>query len=610
MILPSLIDYYDRLEADPETDVAAYGFSRQKISFVVTLDSDGRLIEIADGREAIARGKKTKFVSRQLVVPGQAKPSGIRLNPCFLWDNAAYLLGWKADDPKPERTRASFEAFREHHLALLDQISDEGFQAVGAFLRAWDPDAFEPDEETVERLQSFGVFRLASEQRYIHEHEQVVEWYKRRLDAPPGETPAPDGVNADPLTPSLTSGQPCRVARLHEPKIKGVWGGQSAGAKLVSFNNDAFESYGKNQGDNAPVSERDAFKYCTALTRLLADDERHTTIGDATVVWWTDGPTEDAEQIFRFSLGAMFPDDIKEALDDPEAEVDADVKRLSKAVKDIAAGRSPSLDGTELRLNVLGLSPNAARLSVRFWWRGPMSDMIDHIAKHHADARLEPVPDFERHRPLTVYRMVRETARVHGDRSDMDTISPVLSGELARAVLSGTPYPQSLLETIVRRVRTDGRVNHARVSITKACITRRRRLLGRTSEEVPVSLDLDGPAPYQLGRLFAVLEKTQSDALGDVDANIRERYFGSACATPASVFPRLCRLTQHHLGKLSTGQRIHREKLMQEIIGHVSAFPRHYALEQQGLFQIGYYHQRQDLFTTRSTETTPEENDQ
>ena len=590
MILPALIDYYDRVAEEPDGDIASYGFSRQKITFCVNLTATGELIEIADARHAETNAAgKSRMAPKRIVVLGQAKPSGSGINPCLLWDNASYMLGWKADDAKPERTRASFEAFRDKHLALRDEINDDDFDAVCCFLEKWDPNSFMPDDSQQEYLSSFGVFRIGSKQSYVHEQPAVRSSYLASLRN--------DDANGTENRPSLTDGKPSRVARLHEPKIKGVWGAQSAGATIVSFNNEAFESYGKSQGDNAPVSEHDAFKYCTALNHLLADPERHTQLGDATVVWWADAPVPDETLLTFFSsIGAGVPSEV-------EGKGKAEV--LAAAMRDLARGEVPkSLTGLETGFNVLGLSPNQARLSVRFWWRGPLVQLFGNVAKHQLDAMLEPVPERDANKPMSIYRVVRETARILSDRPDMDTVSPTLAGELTRAILTGGQYPMSLLEAIIRRVRADGEVTHARAAITKACIIRRRRLLAgshaQTYQEVPVSLNPDGPLPYQLGRLFAVIEKTQGDALGDVNASIRDRYFGSVSATPASVFPRLLRLSQHHITKLEGGRRVNREKLTQEVIEKIDHFPRHLNLEQQGLFQIGYYHQRQDLFTKKS----------
>ena len=600
MILPALIKHYDTL-VESGADIAQYGFSRQKISFCVHLDSKGALLGIRDMREESDRGGK--LVARTVIVPGQSKPSGQGINPCFLWDNSAYMLGWKADDPKPERTRQSFEAFRDHHLALRETIDDEAFHAVCAFLRAWDPQSFDPDEETREALNAFGVFRVGDEHAYVHQRKRVRDWYLKTLER--------DEQDEAPLVPSLTTGVPARIARLHEPKIKGVRDAQSSGAALVSFNESAFESYGKSQGANAPVSETDAFKYCTVLNRLLADSERRTTIGDATVVWWADAPESDGMDL----LSALFSGrtiDNNEETSLADAEDSETASWLRSATRDIARSVPPrELKDSNIGFHVLGLSPNAARLSVRFWWDGTLGEMVNRLVEHQQDAHLEPIPERERGRPLTIYRMVSATARAHGDRPDMDTVSPTLAGEITRAVLTGAPYPMSLLEAVIRRVRADGKINHLRASVVKACIARRRRVFAAhhsSTLEVPVTLNLEGPTAYQLGRLFAVLDKTQADALGSVNAPICDRYFGSASATPASVFPRLLRLNRHHVAKLDGGRRINREKLLQEVCSRIDRFPRHLALEDQGLFQIGFYHQQQDFYTKKNDTPASEEN--
>ena len=362
-----------------------------------------------------------------------------------------------------------------NHLRRRPLIDDEGFEAVCRFLASWDPASFRPAAETQEYLVSFGVFRLQGEHGYICDRPSVREWYAASLNEASGKD---DGS----LVPSLTTGKRSQIARLHEPKIKGVREAQSSGATIVSFNNDAFESYGKSQGENAPVSKQDAFKYCTALNRLLASECR-TTIGDATVVWWTDGPhAEEGADVLAMFFGGGAPETIR-------AEDPAKTARLQDAIGKLSRGVRPHLLGMETGFHVLGLSPNAARISVRFWWSGPIGKMIERVARHHEDALLEPPPQGRSDQPLTIYRIVRETARIHGDRPDMDTVSPTLAGEIARAIFTGGPYPMSLLETIVRRARTDGRITHARAAITKACITRRRRVLGVATEEVPVSLN-------------------------------------------------------------------------------------------------------------------------
>lgn len=594
MILPALIRLYDRRLAAGE-GVAREGYALRRISFCINLCDDGAFAGITDMR-TVSTGRAGKPVERRMLLPFEGGRSGKKVKPFLLSDTSEYALGIAGEDSDPEFVRKKFEKFRERHMALAHEVSDAAVAAVARFVETWDPDG--PAAAGIDReiLTASCVFRVGDSREYVHERPALVAWLTRI-----GSKPAKLDVSAF----SLADGMACIPAKLHEPAIQGPFGskGKSSGMKLVSFDKDAFTSYGKSQGANAPVSKADAFKYCTVLNSLLADPSRRTVIGDATVVWWSEAPTEVGEDV----VSAFFTG--RDAKTPPEAEEVVANERVRAALDRLTRGLSPErLPDGDVRFNVLGLAPNAARLSVRFWWTGPIADMLEHVRRHHEDLRLEPVPPRELGRPFSISRIVRETARVHSERSDMDTVPPTLAGELARAVLSGGAYPQSLLETITRRVRADGRINHTRCAIVKACITRRRRTIAGSAgqpEEVPVSLNKEGPVPYQLGRLFATLEKTQSDAIEGVGAGIRDRYFGSASATPASVFPRLIRLTQHHMGKLECGRRVNREKLIQEICMHIDAFPRHLSLEGQGLFQIGYYHQREALFAKKNEEPEP-----
>ncbi len=370
-------------------------------------------------------------------------------------------------------------------------------------------------------------------------------------------------------------------------------GANTSGAAIISFNKDAFESYGKSQSYNAPVGTRDAFRYTTALNRLLADGARRTRIGDATVVFWSDRASgADAEEIFRQIFG-------EDASKDEPAEHAATVDRIRSFLDAARQGLLPDqMQDPDAPFYVLGLSPNAARLNVRFWLTGTVRQFAKSLAEHVK--QLEMTGARPGDPPLVIRRLLLETAREPKD------IAPQLAGEVVRAVLAELPYPQALFNAVVRRVRADSGMNHRRAAILKAYLIRNRGV------EVTVALDREHPdEAYQLGRLFAALEKTQEDAAETkLNSTIKDRFFGSAGATPASVFPRLLRLHQHHLNKLANeGLRISREKLIGEICGRIHRFPSHLPLEKQGLFYIAYYHQRQDFFTKKSEndkETTDE----
>ena len=586
MILNALVDYYERLANDPEQKgVARFGFSEQKVSFCVVLNPDGSLHAFQDERVEAGKNKRPALH----LVPGQAKPTGSGLNPCFLWDNAQYMLGFKPDDPKPERTAKAFETFRTRHLDLEPEIDDEGFRAVCAFLRSWDPAGAASHPELAEIAGHFGVLRIVGAHGYVHESEPVLDFWKNTHCQP----------TSDFMAPSLIDGVIVPIARIHEPKIKGVGGAQSSGALLVSFNKDVFESYDLSQSHNAPVGELDAFRYCNALNRLLADRDRRVRIGDATVVWWSDTPTP-MESFF----GAV--------LDDTSAEDEVTKLRVGAFLNRLRRGiAGDDLGDLDQPFYVLGLSPNASRLSVRFWLVGTVGRFAERLAQHLLD--LEIVGDEDDAPPLTIRRMVLETAPPKSGWPDADRVSPVLAGEVARAILTGSPYPRSLLTGVLGRVRTEGfadgdkrkdwiAATHRRAAIIKACLIREARHAGQ-NKEFPMSLNKDHPSTaYQLGRLFAALEKAQEDALPGIKATIKDRYFGSASSTPAAVFPRLIRLNQHHMGKLDTGWRINREKLIGEIFDQIDAFPPHLPIEDQGLFALGYYHQRQDFFISRKSE--------
>jgi CRISPR-associated protein Csd1 len=529
-----------------------------------------------------------------LIVPGNAKPSGSGINPGFLWDNPAYLLGYKADDKKPKRTLESFEALRKRHLAAEAEIDATHFSAVCRFLERWDPNQIAQHERVLATLEEiapgFGVFQIRNTRQYVHQLPAVLDWWRTQLNQN-------DSQEENHVGTCLVTGQRAPIAQLHEPKIKGVRGGQSAGALLVSFNDSAYESFGQKQGGNAPVSEVAAFQYCTALNRLLADGSRQRIqIGDATTVFWTDQPTPGESMIAQL-------------FDPPrDAEDEALKNKLQTMLAMIAAGKYPAEFGPEdTPFYMLGLSPNAARVSIRFWHVSTLGEVMKHLGRHFDDLAIDRGPRDSMY--PSVYWILRETVR---EAKDMP---PLLSGALMRAILGGTPYPHMLFTSAIRRIRADRKVPYLRAAILKACLNRNSRFeIHRLEKELGMSLDPDRPeAAYHLGRLFAALEKAQEDAFRNesghvtINATVKDRYFSAASATPASVFPRLIRLNQHHLSKLKPGARTNNNKRIQAITERLEEFPPHLRLYDQGLFAIGYYHQRQDFFKKKDTQETDEQ---
>ncbi len=586
MILQALVKHYQRLADEPDSDIAPFGFSRQNIGFTVVLTPTGELHGIE--RLAVEAGGKSRALS--LVVPGQGKPPGSGVNPCLLWDNATYMLGAVPEGRDPAWARTRWEAFRDRHLGLRTEIDDPGFDAVCAFLKQWDPDQLEGRGDLDALQANFGVFSLRGVTGYIHEREAILAWWRGQLDAD-----APDDAAGGVTGQCLVTGDTATLARLHEPKIKGVSGAQTSGAAIVSFNLDAFASHGKEQGYNAPVSEAAAFEYATGLNALLADRDHRVQLGDTTCVFWTERPTL-AEKAFGAALGES---DFWQAAEEGEAD---DREALTRGrVRDffqrLRAGREAAagaLGDEDVPFYVLGLSPNASRISVRFWHVSTVAEMADRLADHVR--RLEMVGRNEDEPPLTLRQLLLETAREPKD------IPPQLAGEVARAIVTGGPYPRAMALAVNRRIRADREINHRRAAILKAWLGRSPATTS-TLKEIPVALDSDRTdPPYLLGRLFAAYEKIQKDALGEkLNRTIRDGYLSAASATPASVFPRLYRLSQHHLNRIENmGLRINREKLLGSIFQHLQRFPAHLNLEEQGLFAIGYYHQTQDFYTPKT----------
>jgi CRISPR-associated protein Csd1 len=569
MILQSLYSLYERLRDDPAYEIAPPGYSLQKISFKVVLRHDGTLFEIQSTRQD---GRP-----RQLRVLGETKSSGSGLNPRFLWDNTGYMLGFKTGDLKPNRTRSAFDAFRKLHLEAEKDIDSPAFSAVCSFLKSWSPERAAEYPLLSELSTGFGVFQIEGETSYVHQDSTIDSWWQKTTAS--REEKGQTGQ-------CLLTGESGFIARL-QPMIKGVMGGK-AQSSLVGFNDPAYESYGKEQAYNAPVAKEAAFGYGAALNALMDGPMRSKhrfTLGDATIAFWTDRPSL-AEDIFvEFAQhGTVSPAPAQdEAL---RKKLEVFLRALRQGVE---AYSDVDQDPDHTNYYMLSLSPNAARLSVRFFNRGTVRELLENLRRHYRDMSIErqfgegakrPDPEFP-----PAWMLLQQTAR------NADDIPPVLSGPLLRAILTGARYPAGLYTAVIRRIRADRQVNYLRACVIKGWLVRNQ------NQEVSMSLDTERKDPaYRVGRLFAALEKTQVDALGEINATIRDRFYSAASATPQSVFPLLLRTYQHHLAKLEAGLKVNREKLVQEIVGALVDFPAHLNLSEQGLFALGYYHQMQRFF--------------
>jgi CRISPR-associated protein Csd1 len=580
-ILQALDGYYARMAARGEADEP--GWSREKFGWCVVIDADGAPVDVLNLHDL---GGKKPVPKLYRVPAGVKRTVGIATN--FLWDKTAYSLGRTAGEGR--RTAQEHAAFVALHLRLLAGSNDEGLVAFARFLASWTPERFDTAPFLAEMLDSNILFRLAGDRCYLHERDAA-----RALVG--AAEPDDEGPGKDDIL-CLVTGQTAPQARLH-PTIKGVEGGQTSGASLVSFNLDAFTSYGKEQGANAPTSQAAAFRYGSVLNRLLlrgGPNRVSRPIGDATVVFWADATnaSPEAATALESLFGSALSMDVEDA---------GEAAKIGDTLEAVAKGRPLSTIHPDLvegvRFHVLGLAPNAARLSVRYWLCDDFRVFAERLAQHSADLGLKPSPWVK---PPSVNRFLVKTVAL---QEKFENIPPLLAGEVMRAILSGGRYPQSLLAAVIIRLRAgDDPLTGWHAAVIRAVLARDFRQ-GYQKEDTPVSLVRDEPnRAYQLGRLFAVLETAQRMALGRVNASIRDRYFGAASAAPAGVFPLLLRGAQNHLGKLrkeGKGGWIERE--IEEILGRLTLdLPRALPLAEQGRFAIGYYHQRKEQFAGRPEE--------
>lgn len=583
-VLQALDRYYDRMAERGE--IEPLGFSCENISFAIELSQDGVPVNVLDLRAVTGRRR----VPALLAVPAAVKRT-VAVMPNVFWDKSAYVLGRTAGEGK--RTAAEHAAFKAAHFDLLKGSDDPGLAALRHFLECWMPESFDAPPFSEEMLDANIVFRLEGEHAFIHEREAARRLLAERAHGEVDETIC------------LVTGRKAPVRRLH-PTIKGVDGAQSSGAALVSFNLDAFTSYGKEQGDNAPVSEAAAFHYGAALNRLLdrRASRNRIKIGDATVVFWADssGVGEEAARAAEQAMAGFFePSATEEADHDAEeaAKVRDALELLAKGqpVDDVGLGLKP-----DTRFYVLGLAPNAARLSVRYWLEDDFSAFARRLAAHYRDLRIEPAP--WQSKPPSIQRLLVRTTAL---QQKFENIPPLLAGEVARAVLTGARYPRTWLAAAITRLRAgDNPGSGWHAAVIKACLNRSQE------EQVPDSLDPSNPSPaYQLGRLFALLEAAQYAALGRINAPIGDRYYGAASATPARVFGPLLRGLRTHLSdarKRRRGGWI--EPRIVEVMQHLSEdLPTSLRLEDQGRFAVGYYHERANR-GPRDAEAEESEGDQ
>lgn len=564
MILQALTRLYEDLVSRGE--IARPGWGPAKISYALCLDGVGQLTQVIPLLVEEQAGKKTVLRPQKMELPA-AVTRTVGVLPNFLWDNSGYLLGADAKG-KPERSAECFRACAQLHRQLLADVDSAAAKAILAFFDAWQPElagqhpALADCREELMKGANL-VFRV--EGQYAQEDPAIRAAWEEYY-----------GHSDEPKAQCLVTGRQDVPQKVH-PTVKGVAGAQSSGAAMVSFNATAFCSYGKEQSLNAPVGKYASFAYTSALNHLLADRDNVHRIGDTTVVCWAEG----AEPVYRkFSGAAIFGAAPPEKI--TTAALRATVKTLAEGLPCPELGLDPRRP-----FYLLGLAPNAARLSVRFFCRGTFGSVMKNVNDHHARMEITGNP----YEMIPLWAMLRETVNMNTtDKAP----SPAMAGAVARAIFSGTAYPASLMEAVMLRIRAEREVTPGRAAILKAYYLKNANTQC-PKEVLTVSLNENSTnIPYTLGRLFAVYEQVQERANPGINATIRDKYFNSAASTPAAIFPILDQLCQKHLRKLDTGLRIYFERKigrLKDVLGETN--PLRLTLPEQGSFNLGYYHQKQ-----------------
>ena len=587
MILQALTAYYEQLVRQGKLSAPGWDDSF-KVSYELRLNDAGQLFRIVPLLTEKTMGKKTVLAPRAMRVPAHEKrSSGIAAN--FLCDNSSYLLG--ADEKgKPERSADCFKACAKLHHAILDGVDSPAARALLAYFDNWDPAQAATHPLLAEQWKEitgnanliFGYEAADHSHSFVNDDPAIQNAWQAHYN---------DRSADSDMGQCLITGKYAPIERTH-PNISGVPGAQSSGAALVSFNAPAFCSYGHEQGDNAPVSKYAAFAYTTALNRLLADRNHCKHVGDTTILCWA----ENAEPVYQDAM-SMFLFGADEAAGIQESDVQAALKRLS-------AGQTVPFLEKELspdqHFYLLGLAPNAARLSVRFFLRDTFGSFAQNLQKHAEEMAID-CSEKEKFRTLPIWAVVNETTRtVPGQPAKP---SPQLAGDLLRAVLTGGRYPATLLNGVTLRIRAEQAVTRGRAAVIKAYYL--RNYPTELNKEVyTVSLNETTNVPYLLGRLFSVLEAVQKAANPGINTTIKDRYFNAACATPGMAFPTLLRLSQKHLQKLNDGLATYYDKQITALMAQLpeSGFPARMSLPDQGKFEIGYYHQTQKRFAKKNEE--------
>lgn len=583
MILQALVEHYGRLLAMGE--IAPEGWANERVAYVIELDISGNVTNIVSQAQISTDASgKSRVRDRMFKVPARVKRT-VNPLPNLLCDNSAYIFGFRMNGSEIEIRKETFAICKAYHLDIFKDAVDDHVKSLRAFFENNDPDHLEDNAIVAEKMADIGKggnLLLAPLGKYAVDIPAIIDIVDQHNQS----------ATSTLTGQCLITGEDAPIARLH-PNIKGVRGAISSGAALVGFNAPAYSSYGYEQGENAPVSEKATFAYASALNHLLQDRESSQVIGDTTMVYWTAEDSRAPSCLFNQAFNGI---DEKSGLTTLE---------LKAIVNNLSQGRKSAFNDEEIDPDapfyILGLAPNNARLSIRFFLQSSFGVFMKRLNEHWE--RLEIVrPAYDKRAILSFWGLLNETVN---QKSRDKSPSPQLAGDVIKSVLTGERYPDTLYYAVQRRIAAEpGAVTRGRAAIIKAYLLKNSD--NRTIKEVIRTVKLNEESsnvPYVLGRLFAVLEGIQQAANPGINTTIKDRYFSSACGTPGMVMPNLLNLAQAHLNKLKKdkpGLKINYENQIMDLLGKLTeSFPMQLNLQNQGIFQLGYYHQTQKRFANK-----------
>lgn len=577
MILKALYDYYERKPAIHSPN----GYEIEELDYIIIIDRQGTFIDLQNQREN-KRGK-------QYFVPKAVIRSGTKIYPNLLWDKLEYITGFSKEENKLKKAQKYNQAFIQKLNSLPETVKkDIGVNAVLLFYETNQIQSLTQHQNWQECLKISGwmSFQLDGKTELISDSDIIRKFQKNEFLSGKYEE---NEVKKLREYPCLITGEKQIVKRLNsELRLPG----SDKNVKIVAFQkNSGFDSYGKEQAYNAPISILAENKYSAALKHLINSKTNKKILSDTTILFWSEKQLQEMtveEEAFASMFGFK-----KSEKDNP----DKGAEKIEKLIDSIFTGQLPQAKTNHFF--ILGLAPNAARISIRFWKTPSIEEFGINIKNHFDDFEIDKGPNEVKY--LSLYQILSATALQY----KMENVPPNLVGVVIESIIDGTQYPRTLLQQCILRIRAERNVNRTRAAIIKAYFNRFQRIQKTNYKEITMSLDLANTnVAYRIGRLFAVLEKIQEEANPGINATIRDRYYGAASSSPITVFPRLLSLKNSHLKKLNPRRKIYFERLIGDIVAEIESFPTNLALNDQAHFAVGYYHQRQDFFTKKLEKET------